>query len=183
MSQEPAEEKYVSLGGDVKKLKPANRGAAVTLSGDSLDDKNLDIATSRGNVVVLNFWASWCPPCIAEAPNLVNAANDLKADGVDFYGVDVREGSKANGRSFERTHNVPFDSFFDPGSQITARIAKLAPNAIPTTLILDREGRIAVRFPRPVVYSELVRAVKSLLAESIPTMQVATPTPSETAAP
>lgn len=158
--------KYVSLGGDVKKLLPEFRGQALSMRGPSLDGAELDVAEHRGKVIVLNFWASWCGPCISEAPNLVSAASDLGTTNVAFLGVNVRDGSSgANGRAFERNHAVPYPSFKDPSSQLSARVAQLSPTGIPTTLILDKQGRVAVRFPRPVLYSELVRAVRGLLAE------------------
>ena len=155
---------FVTLGGDVKSVSPAKRGAALTLSGTSLKGNNLELAALRGRIVVLNFWASWCAPCRAETPLLSSASTDLAAKPVTFLGVDVRE-SKANGQTFIRKHHVPFDSFYDKTGELTARVGKLPPNGIPSTLLLDRQGRVALRFPRPVRYSEIVDAVNKLIAE------------------
>lgn len=141
-----------------------DRRAAPAISGRSLDGTPLSLEQFKGNVLVLNVWASWCPPCRKETPYLEKAAQDLAGSGVRFVGVQVKD-SVANGRAFVRNLKVTYPSFADPSQTIPARFRDLPPSAVPSTLILDRQGRVAARFPRAVEYGELVAAVRKVAAE------------------
>ena len=140
------------------------RPPAPALSGTTLDGEPLDIATMRGQVVVLNFWASWCPPCRAEAGNLAAVSEATKADGVSFVGVNIKDDPNA-ARAFERKQEVPYPSLHDqPGVSLT-RFRAVVPQVPPTTLLVDREGRIAGRFIGGVTEAELLGPVQVLAAE------------------
>src|SRR5438105_12180837 len=81
--------RYIALSHSVLTTYPAgHRKLAPVISGTDLDGKPLDLAHLAGKVVVLNFWASWCPPCRSEAPALEQVYTDTKASGVQFVGVD-----------------------------------------------------------------------------------------------
>ena len=143
----------------------ADRRSAPAITGTDLDGKALSLAEFHGKVIVLNVWASWCAPCKAESPYLEKAAQDLAGLGVQFIGDQVKD-SAANGRSHVRRYKVTYPSFADPAAEIPARFRDLPPTAIPSTLIIDRLGRVAARFPRPVEYGELVTAVRKIAAET-----------------
>ena len=145
-------------------ITPADRPPAPQLSGRTLDGEKLDVADYRGKVVVLNFWASWCAPCRAEAENLIEVANATKADGVEFIGVNVKN-DKGEALAFERKQGVPYPSLHDQPGVVLTRFRKLVPQTPPTTLILDREGRIAGRFIGGVTTRELLVPVQTLAAE------------------
>jgi thiol-disulfide isomerase/thioredoxin len=98
----------------------------------------------RGKVVVLNVWGSWCPPCRAEAPMLADAARDLAGQGVVFLGINSRNPERAGPRAFERRFDVPYESIYDPdGRTLLAFHGTLSPNSIPSTVVIDRQGRVA----------------------------------------
>jgi thiol-disulfide isomerase/thioredoxin len=142
----------------------AERTAAPALTGPTLDGGQLDVGQLRGDVVVVNFWASWCAPCRAEANNLIRVAERTASDGVTFVGVNVKD-EKGNAQAFERSYEVPYASIHDQPGALLTRFRRLVPQTPPTTLLLDREGRIAARFIGGVTEAELLGPVQALAAE------------------
>ena len=142
-----------------------DRPMAPTLDGSTLEGERLDVADYRGQVVVLNFWASWCPPCRAEAGNLVEVAQQTEADGVQFIGVNVKN-AKDEAIAFERKAGVPYPSLHDQPGVLLTRFRELVPQVPPTTLILDRKGRIAGRFIGGVTTRELLVPVRAIAGEA-----------------
>jgi thiol-disulfide isomerase/thioredoxin len=134
------------------------------LSGTTLEGERLDLADYAGKVVVLNFWASWCPPCRAEAPNLIEVANATKASGVEFVGVNVKN-AKDEALAFERKQGVPYPSLHDQPGVLLTRFRKIVPQTPPTTLVVDRQGRIAGVFIGGVTTRELLLPVQAVAAE------------------
>jgi thiol-disulfide isomerase/thioredoxin len=102
----------------------------------------LSLEQYRGRVVVLNFWATWCGPCRIEEPDLVRLAGSYNAQGVRFLGVNYRD-DKAAAQAFEKEFHVTFPSAFDPSGRL-AYTYKLV--GLPTTFIIDRQGRIVFQF-------------------------------------
>jgi thiol-disulfide isomerase/thioredoxin len=131
------------------------RPMAPTVSGTTLTGQRLSLDTYRGKTVVLNFWGSWCDPCRAEAPALGTLARQLQPDGVRFVGVDIRDEADA-ALAFMQNFNVSYPSLNDPDDQIALEFqSTVPPAAIPTTLIIDRSGRIAARIVGSSSYAEL----------------------------
>jgi len=141
-----------------------DRPPAPTLAGSTLEDEPLDVSDYRGSVVVLNFWASWCPPCRAEAANLIEVAETTRDSGVQFIGVNVKN-AKDEAIAFERKQGVPYPSLHDQPGVLLTRFRTLVPQVPPTTLLLDRQGRIAGRFIGGVTTRELLGPVQALAAE------------------
>jgi thiol-disulfide isomerase/thioredoxin len=93
---------------------------------------------------VLNVWAQWCPPCRKEMPLLKELAESYDEDEVAFLGVNIRESSPDNAKSFLRGEEFDLRSFYDPGSEILLALTdKVGPYSLPSTVVLDREGRMA----------------------------------------
>jgi len=134
------------------------------ISGTLIDGGHFDLAQWKGKVVVVNFWGEWCAPCHDEAPGLQKVYADDKARGVEFLGVDIRD-DPASGRAFERKYGIHFPSIDDPNNLLALRFAGLTPNATPTTVVLDRSGRLAARQSGPILYSQLRDLVDHVLAE------------------
>lgn len=134
---------------------------AKLLSGGQLDTRDL-----AGQVVVYNVWGSWCVPCVTEAPELVEVANEY-ADEVTFVGINVRDNDAA-ARAFEREHNVPYDSVTsdDSDQAMLAFHGAMAAAAVPTTLVVDREGRVAARAIGPLTATTLRALVERVVAET-----------------
>lgn len=108
------------------------------------EDRELGLDDLTGRVVVLNFWASWCGPCRVEQPDLNEAFALLPAEEVAFLGVNI-EDAEANALAHIREFAIPYPSLYDPANDYASRFSGVGPRNIPSTLFLDREGRVAVR--------------------------------------
>ena len=159
--------RYVAGDGSTVILAPDEREAPVTFTGTTLDGQPLDVTDLRGQVVVVNLWASWCAPCRAEASTLETTYTDVRDDGVEFVGV-VSGGKDSidNARAFQRRFDLSYPSVFDgDNSVVLAFRGQLPPAALPTTLVLDREGRVAARALGEVDRSRLLGIIEPVLAE------------------
>ncbi|GAA0342181.1 TlpA disulfide reductase family protein [Streptomyces olivoreticuli] len=144
------------------------RQNAPDLSGKTLEGKELDVAKDyKGKVVVLNVWGSWCSPCRGEAKNLVTVANDYKDKGVQFVGINTRDTDPAPALRFEKEFEVPYPSLYDSGGQLLLRFPKgsLSPQSIPSTVFVDRNGKIAARAIKALTEDELRKTLDPLVAE------------------
>jgi thiol-disulfide isomerase/thioredoxin len=146
--------------------KPGSRPAAPVVGGKTLTGSRFRLASDLGNVVVLNFWGSWCSPCRREAPALAALATHFKAAPVRFVGDDVHD-SPAAALAFERTYAVGYPSLNDPGEQVALAFhGTVPPVAIPTTLLIDRTGHIAGRVVGEISYQSLRALIAKILAGS-----------------
>jgi thiol-disulfide isomerase/thioredoxin len=149
--------------GQVVKYKPADRVAAPAVKGELLKDGGtFDLAGHKGKTVVINFWASWCPPCRLEADDLEAVYKD--APGVEFVGINIRD-EKDKAIAFHEGR-ATYPSIFDPAGRIALDFKQVPPNTIPATLIIDAQGRIAVVIRKAIHRDELKPLVADVAAES-----------------
>ena len=135
---------YVSGGGMITSVAAADRKLPGTVAGTTLDGDKVSLADYRGKVVVVNVWGSWCGECAGEAPMLTQAARDLKAKGVEFLGIDSRDPSFQNAQAFVRRFETPYPSIYDQGGRtLLAFRGTLTPNSVPSTIVIDKRGRVA----------------------------------------
>ncbi len=159
---------YVSGDGSTRTWAPDDRGAPVALSGSDFTGAAVDVAGWRGDVVVLNTWYAACPPCRAEAPDLVALATDYADDGVRLLGINGTDDA-GTAQAFERTFEIPYPSLADTDGQAVAALQGSVPlQAVPTTVVLDREGRVAARVLGLAEGSVLRAMVDDVLAEPAP---------------
>ncbi|GAB3676442.1 hypothetical protein GCM10028814_07610 [Angustibacter aerolatus] len=142
---------------------PADRRGVVRLHGTALDGQPLDTGHLLGRVTVVVVWGSWCPPCVEEAPALARVERARRADDVAFVGVDVQD-SPATAAAFQRRVHAEYPSFRFDGGRVVQQLGGLAP-APPTTLVLDRRGRVAARVLSSVGEQTLLDLVDDVLAE------------------
>jgi len=136
---------FVAGDGSIVVVAPDKRQPAPDVRGTTLDGSVFTLADHRGEVVVMNVWASWCAPCRAEAPALAEVATQMAAKGVTFVGIDTRD-STATAQSFVAKFHVPYPSIVDPDGQVQLLFGdSLPPQAIPSTVVIDRQGRVAAR--------------------------------------
>lgn len=141
-----------------------SRPVAPDVKGTTLGGRRLSLGSYRGDVVVLNFWGSWCAPCRAEAPTLEALARHFRSGGVRFIGVDIQD-SPAAAEAFEHTFLISYPSLNDPSDEIALAFrSTVPPAAIPTTLVMDRSGRIAARVVGQATYATLGRLIASVAA-------------------
>ena len=103
-----------------------------------LDGKNLKLSELAGNVVLINFWASWCGPCVKEMPLLNKIHNKYNPLGFTVLGVNVEQNSD-NARDFLAGNGVDFPILLDSKNQVTQQYEVIA---MPTTVLVDRDGKI-----------------------------------------
>jgi thiol-disulfide isomerase/thioredoxin len=134
---------YITGAGEITQVAPAERGEPVELTGEDLDGDRMSLTELRGEVAVVNVWWSACPPCRTEMPHLVDAAEETSKDAA-FVGINIRDSSVDQAKAFVRTFDVPWPSFYDPSGEALLPFAgRLSPRSIPSTVVLDRDGRIA----------------------------------------
>ncbi|MHC3473251.1 TlpA family protein disulfide reductase [Streptomyces sp. 7R007] len=158
---------FVTGADGISTVKKGDRADAPDLSGKTVDGQQLDVAAYKGKIVVLNVWGSWCPPCRAEAKNFEKVYQDVKGRGVQFVGINTRDTSTGPARAFEKEYGVSYPSLYDPTGKLILRFKKgtLNPQAIPSTLVIDREGRIAARTLQALSEEKLRKMLAPVLAE------------------
>ena len=160
-----ADQGFISGDGTVTQLAVAKRKGPVEFSGTTLAGKPFDVRSLRGDVVVVNVWASWCAPCIAEAAGLQQVHAQTEAEGVRFIGINT-ETDRAAARAHERRFGVTYPSLADDGGRALLLLrGSLPPTATPSTLVLDRSGRVAARVIGRVDASTLLSLVDDARAE------------------
>lgn len=146
----------------IQECAPGERADPVEVSGELLAGGQYDVTADRGTVVVVNFWGSWCAPCRSEADDLEASYQATKDKGATFLGVNLRDGRDA-AKAFEEGR-ISYPSLYDPPGKVALDF-DVPPNAIPATVVLDREGRIAAVIRRAVTQKELTPLVERIAAE------------------
>ena len=161
---------FVAPGGQTQISYPeAQRRPLAPIAGDSLltPGQQISSAQSRGQVVVVNIWGSWCGPCRGEAPALEQVAAASAPRGVTFLGVDVRDDRDA-AADFVRSRGITYPSIFDPPGRSLLVLSGYPRNAVPSTIVLDRSHRVAAVFLTAVLASDLQPVVDRIAAEPPP---------------
>ena len=164
---------FVAPGGktDILYDPPSSRGIPGPLSGPDLMDTNRTISVNdfAGQVVIINIWGQWCGPCRAEVSELQKVYDITRGDGVAMLGIDVRDNNIQAPRDFLIDRKISYPSIYDPAMRtLLAFGGKYPTTVIPSTVILDREHRVAAVFLRELLAEDLLPLVKRLAAEPAP---------------
>ncbi|MCM2413457.1 TlpA disulfide reductase family protein [Streptomyces sp. RKAG290] len=158
---------FVTGSGGISTVAKGERAEAPKLDGESLDGKPLDLADYKGKVVVLNAWGSWCGPCRLEAKHFTKVAKATAGQGVQFIGINTRDAQRGPAISFEQDFGISYPSFFDPTGKLLLRFPKgmLNLQTIPSTVVIDRDGKIAARSLAALDDTKLHEMIDPLIAE------------------
>ena len=140
----------------------SERRSAPKFSGELLDGSEYSSTALSGDVAVINFWGSWCPPCRVESPQFQEVYAEVRADGVQFLGINVKDEKQLAG-AFLQSKGITFPSLYDPRGEVALAFRDYPANAIPSTIVLDREGRVAAVYTAAVQPDDL----RSVLARVV----------------
>lgn len=156
---------FVAPGGQTTIMydPPSSRRLLPSLSGPSLlhDGQTVGVNDYRGKVLLVNIWGSWCGPCRAEAPELQSLQEQT---GAAVLGIDVRDDRSA-AADFVSDRSITYDSIFDPPGRTLAALSGYPRNTVPSTIVIDPQGRVAAVYLTSIRVSELAPLVKRLQAE------------------
>ncbi|MED7951615.1 TlpA disulfide reductase family protein [Kitasatospora sp. NPDC058201] len=154
-------------GSNISTAAAGHRQDAPDISGNTLEDTPVKLSDYRGKVVVLNVWGSWCGPCRAEADDLQRVWDKYKDQGVQFLGINTRDPEKANAVRFEQEKGVTYPSLYDPAGTQLLKFPKgsLNSQSVPTTIVVDREGKLAARAVGGQIDDGLESMIQPVLAE------------------
>ncbi len=123
---------------------------------------------SKGKVTVLNLWATWCPPCVAEIPHLIEFYKETDRKKVEFIALSADDPASADTavRAFQKSREIPFPIYVlterDPDALAKVLKTELS-GAIPTTLIYDKKGKLQESWEGSITLEQLMKKVKPLL--------------------
>lgn len=156
---------YVAGDGSVTEFAAADRKEAVQIQGALFSGAAVTPADFQDKVSVLNFWFAACAPCRVEAPLLEELHQEFKDQGVQFFGVNLRD-EKPTAEAFEKTFNLTYPSFDDKDGGVLLSVSGLVPpGAVPTTLVLDKQGRVASRVLGEIEKGTLKALITAAVAE------------------
>ncbi|WP_394615181.1 TlpA family protein disulfide reductase [Lentzea sp. JNUCC 0626] len=155
----------VAPGGKVEiRYAPAERKELKGLEGESLmeDGKTIKLSDYAGKPVVINIWGAWCGPCRTEAPEMQKVFDD----GTQVLGIDVKETSKEHPQDFMKSRSLTYPSIYDASARSFVNVFRgLAPNAVPSTFIVDKNHKVAAAFLEPVLATDVQKVLDELAKE------------------
>ncbi|MTD56736.1 TlpA family protein disulfide reductase [Amycolatopsis pithecellobii] len=145
----------------------ADRKPIPNLSGDDLmnDGKQLSLADFKGKVVVLNIWGQWCAPCRTESPEMEKLYQAEQSKGVQVLGFDVRDFDRSAPQDFVRDRGLTYPSIYDPPGRGLLRLSGYPVNVVPSTIVIDKEQRVAAVYLRSLLASDVQPLVQKLATE------------------
>jgi len=157
---------FISGDGSIERVALGQRSTPLALTGTTLQGTSWKITDAKDKVLVLNVWGTWCGPCVTEAPHLQQVWSEMSEAGkpVQFMGINYRD-SPETAAAFLRANKIGYPSLQDDGGRTLLALRGKA-NATPTTLVLDRRGRIAARVSGPVTAATLSGLVNDVLGET-----------------
>lgn len=165
-AKEGSNKNYIAGDGAVEEYASTDRTAPIELTAETYRGTQINLQEWRGDVVVMNFWYAACAPCRVEAPHLKELHDHFKADNVHFIGINGRD-EKATAEAFERTFGIPYESVPDRNGQVLMQLTKyVAAQAYPTTLVIDKQGRVSARILGLAEKSTLKALIDSAIAET-----------------
>jgi peroxiredoxin/predicted small secreted protein len=144
----------------------ADRASAPEFSGTLLETgREWESSKLAGQVGVLNFWGSWCAPCRVETPEFSEVWSEYSTAGVQFLGVNVKETDKQFATAFIDRFDIGFPSLYDPRGEVALAFRDFPANAIPSTIVIDPQWRVAAVYTGSVSQEDLRSVIDRVLEE------------------
>ena len=143
----------------------AERASAPEFSGTLLDGEAFESSSLSGDVAILNFWGSWCGPCRVETPAFSEVSQEYADEGVQFLGINVKETDQQFADAFVARFGIAFPSLYDPRGEVALAFRDYPASAVPSTIVLDRDYRVAAVYTGDVQQDDLRRAIDRALGE------------------
>ncbi|GAB1508309.1 TlpA disulfide reductase family protein [Actinophytocola sp. KF-1] len=159
---------FVSPGGKTDiPYEGGERQPIPEMSGDSLmaEGEQIKLSSYQGKVVVINIWGAWCPPCRVEAPQLQKVWETYGDKGVQVLGIDFRDYDRQQPADFMRDTGLTYPSIYDPSGRSLLPLKGYPRAAVPSTIVLDKQHRVAMIFLRDLLAEDLTPVLDKLLAE------------------
>lgn len=138
-------------------FKPKVNSLTTSVALPDLNDVEVSFAGEQNKLQLVNFWASWCGPCILEAPDLVKLHNNY-SDKITIYAVNsTKYDREREARAFVEEHSFTFDVLFDREGVLTDMYMV---NTYPTSFVIDQEGVIRERINGVISYEEWERIIE-----------------------
>jgi thiol-disulfide isomerase/thioredoxin len=141
---------------------PQEKKVAPQLRLKDLNGRTVRLSDYHGKVVLVNFWATWCPPCRAEMPDLVKLQRQYGKDGLQIIGVTYPPEQKARVRRFASSLKVNYPIVLGT-SQIKAQFS--SEETLPLTVVIDREGKVSEIISGILLREEFDEKIKPLLTQ------------------
>jgi peroxiredoxin len=147
------------------KLYPqAGRRQPHDFTADSLSGGKYHLAATKGKVVVLNYWATWCTPCKTETPQFDLLYRKIHSRGVDFVGIDTKD-SRGSAQSFVKDNDISYPMVYDEQGATAIKLGNIPSASLPFTVLLDKQGKVAAVYVIRLSDQDLQKALDTLLAE------------------
>jgi peroxiredoxin len=140
------------------------RKPAADFNGKLINGGTMKLSSTRGKVVVLNYWASWCGPCKTESPQFDLLYRKIKSRGVNFYGIDTKD-AKGSAEDFVRNNDISYPIVYDEPGETAIRLGNLPTVSLPFTVLIDKQGKVAAVYIVRLSYNDLKGSIDKLLAE------------------
>jgi peroxiredoxin len=129
-----------------------------------LDGRMISLSSFKGKVVIVNIWATWCPPCVAETPSLDKLYKMFKDEGLELLAVSVDEGGKRKVESFMKKKNLSFPVLLDPEGMITRLYGT---TGVPESFIVRKDGTLDNRIQGAIEWTspKVIEYFQQLLKE------------------
>jgi peroxiredoxin len=128
-----------------------------------VDGRTVRLSDYHGKVVLINFWATWCPPCRAEMPDLVKLQREHRKDGLQIIGITYPPEQKGRVRRFARTLKVNYPIILGT-RELKARFS--SDDILPSTIVIDRDGKVSDIISGILLREEIDEKIKPLLMKN-----------------
>jgi peroxiredoxin len=156
--------RFVGVTPRGKTIAPDKRKTAGAVTGSYLSgSQRFTLAGLKGQVVVFSYWGSWCGPCVVEIPAFDKIYRQYKTKGVQFVGVDIKD-ERGSAQSFVTDNNISFPILFDPLAKTSIQLGRVSVQAMPSTVVIDKQGRVAAVYAGSMAAGDLEPVLNQLVA-------------------